>query len=240
VKPERSLGGPQSAAGKIEVQSLADAVSSRLYEMIINGELRPGDRLLETALCELLGVSRSPVREALRRLEADGMVEILPRRGAVIARLSMSEARDIYACRQLVLSELVGLAAATIGEHDIARLTAVLDSMRACAEERDLVQYLEHVASFNEIVARNAGNAVMAEIAVSLWWRALRYRVVAIGNRAQLMSSFELHREIAAALAAHDVELARSLTVRLISESMAEIAHAVERDPQLLEGRAAG
>ncbi|WP_405117456.1 GntR family transcriptional regulator [Phaeobacter sp. BS23] len=106
------MDSPQTTLRKIDKapQTLRDIVQDRMREAIIDGHFAPGERLVERPLCDQLGVSRTVVRETIRYLEAEGLVEIIPNRGPVVARLSWDQARQIYDVRR----QLEGSAAARL------------------------------------------------------------------------------------------------------------------------------
>ena len=106
-----------------------DKAYAALRERIFSGALRAGERLKERELCRELDVSRTPVREALRRLEADGLVEIEPRRGGVVAGINAEEASEIYSLGVLLESYAARLAAERATEADLAELDRLLDSV---------------------------------------------------------------------------------------------------------------
>ncbi|MBA3739494.1 MAG: GntR family transcriptional regulator, partial [Actinobacteria bacterium] len=105
-----------------EVQSVEEVVTTTLRDAILSGELRPGDRLLQEQLAEQLRVSRIPLRDALRRLEAEGLVTMGPRRGAEVASLTTADVSEIYEIRIALESELMRSAVAALGPADLARL----------------------------------------------------------------------------------------------------------------------
>jgi DNA-binding GntR family transcriptional regulator len=112
-----------------DVPSVEELVTTALRDAILSGELRPGDRLLQEQLAEQLRVSRIPLRDALRRLEAEGLVRIGPRRGAEVASLTPDDVREIYAIRIALEPELVRDAIAALGPADIKRLIDMSEHM---------------------------------------------------------------------------------------------------------------
>lgn len=112
-----------------DVQSVEEVVTNALREAILSGELRPGDRLLQEQLAEQLRVSRIPLRDALRRLEAEGLVRIGPRRGAEVTSLTPSDVKEIYDLRIKLETELLEAAIAALTPADIARLVEMSEHM---------------------------------------------------------------------------------------------------------------
>jgi len=106
-----------------------EVVTTALRDAILSGELRPGDRLLQEQLAEQLRVSRIPLRDALRRLEAEGLVTMGPRRGAEVASLTTADVSEIYEIRIALESELMRSAVAALGPADLARLVDMSEHM---------------------------------------------------------------------------------------------------------------
>lgn len=112
-----------------DVQSVEEVVTTALRDAILSGALRPGERLLQEPLAEQLRVSRIPLRDALRRLEAEGLVTIGPRRGAEVASLTTADVSEIYEIRIALESELMRSAVAALGPDDLARLIDMSEHM---------------------------------------------------------------------------------------------------------------
>lgn len=147
---------------KLEVQSLGDRVVHQLLDHLLSGQLAPGSRLREVELAARLGVSRTPVREALARLARDGLVELLPNRGAIVRQLGTDELRHIYQLREA----LEGLAAELACEHctpdDLARLRTLFDA--AAARDADFAAACRRVdQELHRLIAARSGNPVLAQ-----------------------------------------------------------------------------
>lgn len=147
---------------KLEVQSLGDRVVHQLLDHLLSGHLEPGSRLREVELAARLGVSRTPVREALARLARDGLVELLPNRGAIVRQLGADELRHIYQLREA----LEGLAAELACEHctpdDLARLRTLFDA--AGARDADFAAACRRVdQELHRLIAARSGNPVLAQ-----------------------------------------------------------------------------
>lgn len=181
----RSGTGPAGAgpaAPALEIQKLAaplrQQVLDGLRQAIISGGLEPGRRLTERELTEMMGVSRTVVREALRQLESEGLVAIIPNKGPVVRELSVTEARDLYAIR----AALEGLAARLFVERAddaaVKRLAQALEVVVAAYEGGDAQQVLETKNRFYDALFGGAGNdtlsGMLAMLHARIWrWRAL-------------------------------------------------------------------
>jgi len=148
---------------------LRDQVLGALRNAIINGEYTPGERLTEDRLAEDFGVSRNPVREALRVAEAEGFVVILPRRGAVVASPSSTAIEDIFAVRQRLEPLAARLAAERATPRGIAGLRSLLDAAPRAAEREDLVRLAELNSDLHLEILELSGNPWLSSIAKALY-----------------------------------------------------------------------
>lgn len=146
----------------VEHRSLPEIIATTLREQIIDGELRQGARLVEQALAETLNVSRIPLREALAQLETEGLVTRLPRRGAVVNRLTVSSVDDLFDVRESLESLAAGLAARRADEAGLARLRVRLDTATRATEAKDPALIARANAEFHAEIVRLAGNALLA------------------------------------------------------------------------------
>lgn len=157
--------------GKIGAQHLPlrDQVLAALRESIISGDYPPGERLTEDRLAEDFGVSRNPVREALRVAEAEGFVVILPRRGAVVASPSSGTIDDIFAVRERLEPLAARLAAERANPGDVATLRALLEKARRATEQQDLRRVAELNSALHLQILRISGNPWLSSIAKALY-----------------------------------------------------------------------
>jgi DNA-binding GntR family transcriptional regulator len=127
-------------------RQLSEEVASYVRELIMSGNLRPGDFIRQEPIAEEFGLSATPVREGLLSLRGEGFVELLPRRGFVVASLSASDIRDLFTAQALLAGELVSRAAVRMGPDDLRELTEVHEALRkaAGAGAGELVESLNH------------------------------------------------------------------------------------------------
>jgi len=140
---------------------LRDLVTRELRRRILVGELAPGERLVEDRLAELLGVSRNPVREAMRVLATEGFVEVTPRRGAAVARLSADEAEELFDVRTALEGLAARLAARKRSPAAVERLRSLLERAKAAVATGDLAGVADLNTEFHAAVADAAGNAYL-------------------------------------------------------------------------------
>jgi DNA-binding GntR family transcriptional regulator len=145
-----------------ERQPLRSLVCDELRRLVVTGELAPGTRLVEDRLAASLGVSRNPVREALQTLAAEGFVELLPRRGAVVAQITAEQAEELFDVRMALESLAARLAARNASPAEVADLTSVLDRARAATEAGDYDLLASCNTTFHELVVAASGNEYLS------------------------------------------------------------------------------
>jgi DNA-binding GntR family transcriptional regulator len=148
---------------------LRDQVLIALRQRIVNGDYPPGERLTEDRLAEDFGVSRNPVREALRVVEAEGFVNVIPRRGAFVARPDAATISDMFAMREQLERLAARLAAERATPADVADLRALLDAAREATERADFSRVAELNSELHMRVIAISGNKWLASIATSLY-----------------------------------------------------------------------
>jgi DNA-binding GntR family transcriptional regulator len=201
---------------------LADQVKERLLEDILSGKHPPDSRIVETAVAKELGTSQAPVREALRGLEALGVVEITPFRGARVRRPSRRDIVEAYAVRSSL--EVLGarLAVPRLTDADVAELGGWLAAMRTAAAAEDGYAVADADARFHARIIELADNRTLARVWASLEPLSRTYLTL-IGPGADLHWSAELHAPILAALQQRDVEA----VVGALEDHFAEVRDAM-------------
>ena len=203
-----------TAAPALDGRTLWQRVHDHLRDEIISGRLIPGTELSEVALAESLGVSRGPIREALGRLAAEGLVTIRPRRGAVVRALSGEEFIDAYKVREALEMMAVRLAVPKLTAEDVATLEEKIDEMASRGEAGDVQGFFDANTEFHHRFFEVAGNRMLAELYRQLRGQIDRHRLRSLELRGDLRRSIAEHKAILRAAAAGDVERA----VHLVSE----------------------
>lgn len=191
---------------------LTHLVMEALRSRILGGQVPPGERLVEGRLSEELGVSRMPVREALRQLAAEGLVTIEPRRGASVTSFSAEQMRELVEVRATLEGLNAKLAAKRHDPAQIAELERVLDEGMQLAESSDAAVTMQMNQRFHDALSNIAANSVLQEI-----MRSLRDRtalVFAPINRTRGKQNWEEHAAILRAVIKGDAELAALLATR--------------------------
>jgi DNA-binding GntR family transcriptional regulator len=204
---------------------LTKLVLAALRERILSGELAPGERLVEGRLSEQLGVSRMPVREALRALAAEGIVVIEPRRGATVTSFSPEQIREMVEVRATLEALNAKLAARRHDPAQIARLERILAEGTRLTSEDDLTRISALNLDFHEALGSVAANSVLQEMMRSLRERTALFFTV--NNRERMRQNWEEHAAILRAVVAGDAELASLLAARHVY-SAAELPAALE------------
>lgn len=192
--------------------SLRHRVLTTLRDAIIGGRFRPGDRLVEEELCQQLGVSRGPVREALRQLEQEGLVVSFPYRATEVIDVSLEEVREVLLPIRLTLERFAFRhALPRLGAEDFAALEGLVATMEAAAAAGSLEPIVEADVEFHDLVLRRSEQPHCLQI-----WRTISPRVRAFFFRsgprhASLAEIADEHRELLAAMRTGDVE--RTLAV---------------------------
>jgi DNA-binding GntR family transcriptional regulator len=158
--------------------TLPASIGDRLREMIIEGALPPGSRLNERALCDRLGVSRTPLREAFRVLASEGLIELTPNRGAQVVAMSESDIRDSFELMGALEALSGELACARITDDEVTEIKAMTFQMLACHARRDLPAYYHLNRLIHDRINRAARNAALTQTYATLNLRIqnLRFR----------------------------------------------------------------
>jgi DNA-binding GntR family transcriptional regulator len=159
ARPARAVGVGATHGAKMS--SRTDHIYDRIYAAIVEQVLRPGTKLGEEALCGVFGVSRTLIRRVLHRLASEHVVELLPNRGAFVARPSIAEARDVFAARRVVEAGVVAALAGQLSEEQAARLRRQIALERAAHDAGDRRGLIRLSGAFHVLLAELAGNPVI-------------------------------------------------------------------------------
>jgi DNA-binding GntR family transcriptional regulator len=175
-----------------------------IERVILGGEYAPGDRINEKELALRFGVSRGPIREALRSLEASGLVEQVRNRGVFVRRLTAEQAANIYDVRAVLFAFAGRLMATKATEEDIVRLRGFLASMDAAIARDDRKEYLRENFAFHMFIVAQAANPVLSTQYLSLVKQLTLYRARNLTIVDSMRASNDEHHEMVEAIAAHD------------------------------------
>ncbi|NTV90768.1 MAG: GntR family transcriptional regulator [Clostridiales bacterium] len=223
------MAGKLSKVNLNDYMPLREVIFTSLREAIIVGELKPGERLMEVQLAEKMGVSRTPVREAIRKLELEGLVVMLPRKGAHVADLSAKDIMDVLEIRATLDGLASALAALRITDEELKDLKHVQAQFIGYVEKDNLQGSVKKDVEFHDIIYRAARNDKLMQITGNLWEQVQRFRVIYIKDFSNSRDIAREHNDILEAICARDVEKARLCAQSHIKEQEEKIIAAINR-----------
>jgi DNA-binding GntR family transcriptional regulator len=206
-KPQAPAAGVASFGKRaIERQALPDELAGRLRDMIVRGELRPGSRINTPRLCSRFGVSRTPLREALKMLATEGLVQLLPNRSAVVQRVTDDVINELIPIIG-TLEALAGrIACARIDDVALAEMESMHERLLYHLEQRDEKSYMELESAILRSVFTIAGNKSLAKfyetLTIKLQWQAASHQAIA-----EWQQTVEVQKHLLRALQTRDGEL---------------------------------
>jgi DNA-binding GntR family transcriptional regulator len=221
------LSASSATASAAEPRLLAAEVVERLRDMIIQGELAPGVKLNERVLCERLRTSRTPVREAIKYLASEGLVELLPNRGAIVTPITAATVREMFELLG-ALEALAGeLACVKASDADIAEIRALHYQMLAHHARGELAPYFRCNQAIHMRLVESAGNATLANTYRALNGHVRRARYMANLSRERWDHAVDEHQKILDALTRRDSALLPALLRSHLSNKMAVVLEAL-------------
>lgn len=196
-----------------EYLPLRDVVFNTLREAILKGELKPGERLMEIQLAQKLGVSRTPVREAIRKLELEGLVLMIPRRGAEVAKITVKDMEDVLEVRCALEELAVKDACEHITDEGIQELKRAAVDFRRALENSNVVDCANLDMKFHEVIYDATNNRRLLQILENLREQMYRYRMEYMKDKSAHKRLVEEHTAICKAVEKRDKEAA-GLAVR--------------------------
>lgn len=175
---------------------LRDVVFNTLRQGILKGDLKPGERLMEIHLANRLGVSRTPIREAIRMLELEGLVTMVPRKGAEVARISKQDLRDVLEVRRSLDSLAVSLACERITDQEKEDLKIAENDFERAIENSDVTTIAQADVRFHDVILRASKNGRLMQMVNNLAERVYRYRLEYIKDGRNHARLIEEHRKI--------------------------------------------
>lgn len=208
---------------------LRDVVFHTLREAILKGELKPGERLMELQLASKLGVSRTPIREAIRMLELEGLAVTTPRKGAEVAKMTEKDMEDVLQIRKALDELAVGLACENMGEEELAKLSVALENFEESTRSGNVKRIAQADVEFHDAIYQAADNPKLVNMLNNLREQMYRYRVEYLKRgecHAQLLSE---HQEIIEAITNKEVERAVAVTCRHIDNQVEAVSDTIRQ-----------
>lgn len=210
-----------------EYLPLRDVVFNTLRRAILKGELKPGERLMEIALAERLGVSRTPIREAMRKLELEGLVVMIPRRGAQVANITEKDLNDVLEVRIALEKMAIEKACQLITEKELEELEKAAKAFEKAIDEENVVKLAETDEIFHDIIYNAAGNARLNQVLNNLREQIYRYRVEYLKDEATRNDLIQEHKMICEALRTRDEKKAIEITFQHIENQRQAIIQTI-------------
>ena len=198
-------------------QPLREAVCESLRNAIKSGVLAPGERLMEVQLADELGISRTPIREAIRKLEQEGYVIMLPRRGTYVSSVSVHDVQEIFEIRSALESLSIGLAARRIESDELDQLQQLLALTEKYIKLGDIDNIVKTDIEFHGLLYSVSRNERLGIIINNLKEQLARFRKQSMSYPGRLKDTLDEHREMVEAIANGDVEAARDAAVEALT-----------------------
>lgn len=193
-----------------EYLPLRDVVFNTLRRAILKGELKPGERLMEIALADKLGVSRTPIREAIRKLELEGLVVMAPRKGAKVASITERDLNDVLEVRKGMEVLAISLACKRITGEELDKLEAIEQSFQSLIESGNLTELAEMDVKFHDTIYQATNNQRLVQLLNNLREQMYRYRMEYLKDIAVRRTLAEEHKAICEALRGKDESKAQN------------------------------
>ena len=203
-----------------EFLPLRDVVFNTLRQAILRGELKPGERLMEIQLANKLGVSRTPIREAIRKLELEGLVLMIPRKGAEVAEITEKNMLDVLEVRRALEELAVKLACERITEEEIQELKDAADTFQKILSEKDITKIAEADEAFHDVIFKSTGNDRLIQLLNSLREQMYRYRLEYLKREEYHPQLLEEHQQIIDRITRKDQSEAAELIDRHIGNQV--------------------
>lgn len=215
-----------------EYLPLRDVVFQTLRQAILRGELKPGERLMEIHLAQKLGVSRTPVREAIRKLELEGLVLMIPRKGAVVAEITVSDLEDVLEVRMALEELAVKHACRRIRKEQLDELERLAEEFRVSLDGDDVGECAQADMLFHDAIYESTGNARLIQILNNLREQMYRYRMEYLKDRQSHAQLLREHEEILDALKRHDERMALEVISRHVERQKEHIISVINQKEQ--------
>jgi len=202
--------------------TLRERIVTFVKNSIINGRLKPGERVPEHEIAESFGISRTPIREAFRQLESEGFITVIPRKGAVVSPITIKDVSEFYSIKSLLEGYAAGMACAKFTEKELKRLSQINRQMQRCAAKNDVRSFYRLDNQFHEVFLSSCGNDKLCELAHQIAQQFERFRIMALSLPGRMKTSIKQHEGIIKAFTERKAEVVEKL-VRANAELSAEI-----------------
>lgn len=212
-----------------EYLPLRDVVFNTLRQAILRGELKPGERLMEIQLANKLGVSRTPVREAIRKLELEGLVLMVPRKGAEVAEITEKSLKDVLEVRKALEELAVQLACEKITKEDIQELEKAGEDFKKVLKSRDITEIAEADVRFHDVIYMATDNQKLISLLNNFREQMYRYRVEYLKKEEVHTQLIAEHDAIVESVAKRDKERATSIVCQHIDNQVNTVVNVIRK-----------
>ena len=209
---------------------LRDVVFNTLREAILKGELKPGERLMELQLAAKLGVSRTPIREAIRMLEQEGLAVTIPRKGAEVARMTEKDMEDVLQIRDALDELAASIACEQISEEQLEELVATMHEFEESTKTDNVKKIAEADVKFHDIIYQSTGNPKLVNMLNNLREQMYRYRVEYLKEDESRNRLVKEHEKITRAIKERDVKAAQELSFEHLENQRMGIIQAIRAE----------
>lgn len=213
-----------------QYKPLRELVFESLREAIISGVLHPGERMMEIQLAEEMGVSRTPVREAIRKLELEGLVLMIPRKGAYVSGVSLKEVSDVFEIRLALEGLAAELAATRITEEELEKLERCLLIISKEIENDDLSKVVEIDTEFHTLLYQASRNERLSLIISNLREQIQRFRKTSLSGPGRMRAALDEHSRLVEAISERDAETARRLAQEHIENAENSLMEVIRQE----------
>lgn len=226
------MAGKLSKVNLYDYKPLREVIFNTIREAIIVGELKPGERLMEVQLAEKMGVSRTPVREAIRKLELEGLVVMAPRKGTHVAELSTKDIMDVLEVRASLDGLATALCAERITDYELKELKNVLDQLAGFIEKGNLQGSIKKDIEFHEIIYKSSRNDRLMQIISNLREQVMRFRVMYLKDNSNPKELIREHKGIYEAISVKNSQQAQSCAENHIKNQETAVIKALNKNFQ--------
>ncbi|MFZ5968818.1 MAG: GntR family transcriptional regulator [Bacillota bacterium] len=213
-------------------QPLRDVVFDHLRNAILSGDLKPGERLMEVQVAEQLGVSRTPVREAIRKLELEGLVVMMARKGAYVADVSVKDILEVLEVRSVLEGLAAYLAAERITEEELEELQHITNQFKGYIESGEKEGMIEKDREFHDRIFRSTHNNKLIQIAQGLQEQVQRFRITYFSEYHGSTALPSEHQAIVEAISNREAVQAQKLAyehIEMLQDTIIDLAKGIER-----------
>ncbi len=195
----------------IQKKTLHEEIANNLREMIMSGELREGDKIKENVLCDMMGISKTPLREALRVLSAEGLIRLIPNRGSYVTTPTFEEIKEMFDVMRVLEGVCARTAVEKMRDRDLSKLEKLHQKLEKNFSRKDQKEYIHQNNLYHAFVQELAGNKTLNHIVNGLRQKILLYRFQSLNLPGRFEQSVQEHRNLLAAFRDKDPKKAEML-----------------------------